>query len=682
MNLFRIFLYVVMPFLFVIPPLFAQKNNPIPTAVVHHVDGGYSLLRGGKPYFIKGAGGSQYLDRLKAYGGNSVRTWTPKDAMRILDEAYELGLTVTLGLDIRTERHGFDYDNDEAVAEQLEATRQVILSYKDHPALLAWGIGNELNLHYSNPKVWNAVNDIAQMIQQVDGKHIVTTMLAGINKKEIDYIKERCPSLDLIAVQVYGDLASVPQKIKDAGWDKAYMVTEWGPTGHWEVASTPWGAPLEETSAEKARVYKERYQASIAKDNACLGSYVFLWGQKQERTPTWYGLFTEDGEENEVVDVMQYLWSGEWPKNRAPHLERVTLDGKLAKDFPILEAGNDYVIAAAVTDPDDDRLQVRWELLEESTDLKEGGDREERPKALSGLIKNIDGERAKLTAPKAGAYRLFFYANDGHNHVATANIPFYVSSAENKAAVEQYRFSTSPVWADEFDYEGLPDAAKWSYDIGGSGWGNNELQYYTEARPENVHVADGLLTISARKEAYEGSEFTSTRLVSKGKGDFLYGRFEVRAKVPEGRGTWPAAWMLPTDWAYGDWPASGEIDILEHVGYDQDVVHISVHTEDYNHSIGTQKTAFKKIENATTAFHTFRVDWTPQYIRGFVDDVQLFHFPNEGKDYKAWPFDKKFHWLLNLAVGGDWGGQQGVDDEAFPAQYQVDYVRVYELLNP
>lgn len=249
-------------------------------------------------------------------------------------------------------------------------------------------------------------------------------------------------------------------------------------------------------------------------------------------------------------------------------------------------------------------------------------------------------------------------------------------------APKEYEFSATPSWADEFDYEGLPDTDKWNYDIGGSGWGNNELQYYTEARPENVHVADGLLTITARKEAYEGSEYTSTRLVSKGKGDFLYGRFEVRAKAAKGRGTWPAAWMLPTDWAYGDWPASGEIDILEHVGYDQDVVHISVHTEDYNHSIGTQKTAFKKIENATTEFHIFRVDWTPQYIRGFVDDVQLFNFPNEGKGYQAWPFDKKFHWLLNLAVGGNWGGQQGIDDEAFPAQYQVDYVRVYDLLNP
>jgi len=246
---------------------------------------------------------------------------------------------------------------------------------------------------------------------------------------------------------------------------------------------------------------------------------------------------------------------------------------------------------------------------------------------------------------------------------------------------KEYSFSATPTWSDEFEYEGLPDVKKWSYDVGSqnNGWGNNELQYYTEANLENARVEDGVLTITAKREAFEGFNYTSARLVSKGKGDFLYGRFEVRAKVPPGKGTWAAAWMLPTDWAYGSWPASGEIDILEHVGYDQDVVHISMHTEAYNHSIGTQKTATKKIQNATTEFHIYRVDWTPDYIKGFVDNVEMFHFANEKKGYAVWPFDKKFHWLLNLAVGGDWGGQMCVDEEAFPAKMEVDYVRVYEL---
>lgn len=403
-----------------------SSNKPIKAEIVKDGDG-YTLLRDGKPYFIKGAGGTSYMDKLKAYGGNSIRTWSTQDGQDVLDEAQRLGLTVTMGIGMGTERHGFNYDDTAAVAEQLNRVRQDVLKYKDHPALLAWGIGNELNLEYTNPKVWDAVNQVAEMIHELDPNHLVTTMLAGINQKEIGYIKAKCPALDLIAVQVYGGLASVPEKISSTGWDKAYIVTEWGPTGHWESLQTPWNASVEETSSEKAAVYKSRYEASIAKDNRCLGSYVFLWGQKQERTPTWYGLFTEAGEENEVVDVMQYLWSGTWPDNRAPHLDSIVLNGKKVLDFIYLNPGETYPVNLYVTDPDNDKLTIRWELLPESTDLKTGGDRESRPKAIPGRIENISADQARLTAPEEeGAYRLFVYASDGNNKVATANIPFFV----------------------------------------------------------------------------------------------------------------------------------------------------------------------------------------------------------------------------------------------------------------
>lgn len=417
----------------VIPVLFsitfnavAQNNKPIKSEIVKQNDG-FQLLRGGKPYFIKGAGGTNYMDRLKAYGGNSIRTWSTSNGDKILDEAQKLGLTVTMGISVGVERHGFNYDDPEAVAKQLNRIRGEVLKYKDHPALLAWGIGNELNLEYKNPKVWDAVNDISKLIHELDPNHIVTTMLAGINQKEIDYIKEKCPSLDLIAVQVYGGLASVPQRIKATGWNKAYMVTEWGPTGHWEGPQTPWKASVEETSSEKAAVYKSRYEASIKTDKSCIGSYVFLWGQKQERTPTWYGLFTEAGEENEVVDVMQYLWSGTWPKNRAPHLNSFKIDGKKVLDFIYLSPGQKYPADIDVVDPDNDKLTTRWELLPESTDLKNGGDRESRPGPIQGLVNEVAYNKAVLTAPeKEGAYRLFLYVSDGNNNVATANIPFYV----------------------------------------------------------------------------------------------------------------------------------------------------------------------------------------------------------------------------------------------------------------
>lgn len=245
---------------------------------------------------------------------------------------------------------------------------------------------------------------------------------------------------------------------------------------------------------------------------------------------------------------------------------------------------------------------------------------------------------------------------------------------------KKWSFETTPSWSDEFDYSGTPVSSKWDYDLGGSGWGNNEKQNYTNL-PENVNVANGLLTITARKETSGQMAYSSTRLVTRNKLDVLYGRFEIRAKLPSGTGTWPAIWMLPTDRAYGDWPKSGEIDIMEHVGYDQDNVHFTVHTEAYYFKIQTQKSATKKIPGVSSDFHKYRVDWTPYAVRGFFDDVQVFEFANEGTGYKVWPFDKRFHLLMNIAVGGDWGGSKGIDDSIFPQKMEVDYVRYYKMID-
>ncbi|MDB5200818.1 MAG: glycoside hydrolase family 16 [Ferruginibacter sp.] len=242
-----------------------------------------------------------------------------------------------------------------------------------------------------------------------------------------------------------------------------------------------------------------------------------------------------------------------------------------------------------------------------------------------------------------------------------------------------WAFEATPVWSEEFNTNGAPDPANWYYDIGGSGWGNHELQYYSNDA-SNVAIDNGILSITARKQQSNGSNYTSARLVSKNKGDFLYGRAEIRAKLPAGRGTWPAIWMLPTDWVYGNWPASGEIDIMEHVGYDPNKVHFSAHTKSYNWTIGTERTAIQTIPTAITDFHKYRVDWTPYAVRGYYDDALIFTFVNDGKGFSSWPFDKRFHLLLNVAVGGDWGGAQGVDDTVFPATMQVDYVRVYKMI--
>lgn len=235
------------------------------------------------------------------------------------------------------------------------------------------------------------------------------------------------------------------------------------------------------------------------------------------------------------------------------------------------------------------------------------------------------------------------------------------------------------VWSDEFDYDGLPDSTRWSYDVGGHGWGNQELQFYTEAREQNARVDGDVLIIEAHKESGFARDYTSARLVSKDKGDWTYGRLEVRAQLPRGRGTWPAIWMLPTksDYGNGGWPDTGEIDIMEHVGFNPNVVHATVHTDRYNHQSGTQRGGSTIVPDATQAFHDYVAEWSPTRIEFSIDGVVLFRFYNDNQGWSTWPFDRPFHLIMNIAVGGSWGGQQGVDDSIFPQQMVIDHVRVY-----
>jgi beta-glucanase (GH16 family) len=240
-----------------------------------------------------------------------------------------------------------------------------------------------------------------------------------------------------------------------------------------------------------------------------------------------------------------------------------------------------------------------------------------------------------------------------------------------------------PVWFDEFNYSGSPDSTKWNYDLGDGcpnvcGWGNNEAQYYTQDL-KNVRVENGNLIIEAHQDSLGGKAYTSTRIVSKHKGDWLYGRIEVKAKLPRGKGTWPAIWMLSTDWKYGGWPESGEIDIMEHVGYDPGVIHGTIHTEAYNHVKGTQKEGKITVSDCMDEFHVYAIDWTKDKIDFFIDE-KLYHTVNRDPkdDFKGWPFDQPFHLIMNIAVGGNWGGKEGIDPAIWPQRMEVDYVRVYQ----
>ncbi|MBT8059291.1 MAG: hypothetical protein KJO33_06830 [Gammaproteobacteria bacterium] len=413
-----------------VPP--GTSGGAVPVEVVRDEEG-WTLLRGGQPYVIKGAGtNGRNLVKLAASGGNSFRNWRDfdsPDGMPVLDEALELGLTVAMCLPIGRERHGFDYDDPEAVRRQFEFVRQEVLRYKDHPALLLWIIGNEPDLNYSNPKVFDAINDISKMIHEVDGRHPTTTALSFSFKPElVDHVKKRMPDLDMISVQKYADIVNLPRYIDQAGIDLPYLVTEYGPVGHWEVEKTAWGAPIEPTSSEKAAHYRKNFEAVIeANPDRILGSYAFLWGQKQERTPTWYGMFLEDGSVTEAVDAMHFAWSGAWPDNRSPRMEGFYLDARPVEAGIELEPGERYPARAVASDPDGDPLTYRWALRRESDATQVGGDREEIPEKIPGLIEAADDGHAVLSAPEqAGDYRLFVYVYDGNGHAGHANIPFRV----------------------------------------------------------------------------------------------------------------------------------------------------------------------------------------------------------------------------------------------------------------
>ena len=398
-------------------------------------DGVYALHVDGQPFRVKGAGmGGEGQEELAARGGNSFRTWrTGMDVARVramLDRAQRNGLKVAMGIEVGNERHGFDYDDRAAVERQRERIRREVALYKDHPAVLMWVVGNELNLHCRNPKVWNAVGALADTIHEEDPHHPVMTTLAGFDRALIDLLKARAPSLDLIGVQLYGDIGALPEKLADSGWTGPYVVTEWGPTGHWESPLTTWKAPVEDDASRKVQLLQQRYEQVIAADTTQgLGSYVFLWGNKQERTPTWYGLFLPTGESTPAVDAMQYVWTGAWPANRAPSIRPLRLDGRLATDSVVLAPGASYAAQVEAQDADGDALTYHWTVLHESTATSIGGDREDVP-AQVALAMQEDGRGGLvLVAPDApGAYRLFVEVHDGHGHAAYANLPFRVAA--------------------------------------------------------------------------------------------------------------------------------------------------------------------------------------------------------------------------------------------------------------
>ena len=412
-------------------------DQPISVEILEE-NGQFQLYRGGEPTFIKGARtlGTRYIDKVAEYGGNSVRIGYGNGVQEVLDKAHDLGLSVLVGLPVRAERDGFDYSDEEAVSAQFERVKEIVQTYKNHPAVLMWVIGNELDHIPGNRpydlNLWDAVNDIARMIHETDPHHPAMTVIGTGMREKLADLMERAPDLDLLGINAYADLVDVPEWLDEYGWNKPFAVTEWGPSGHWEVPRTEWGAVIEETSTKKAELYKQRYREVIEADPRSVGSYAFLWtSNRMERTHTWYNMFHDDGSEKAAVEVMRYLWTGEWPENRAPRIEAFTINGLNALDSIILEEGQVHTAKIKASDPDGDPLHVEWELLPELDEFAAyAGQGETKPDSIEDFIVSA-GEIEKeigfrVPAEPDRTYRLFVYVYDGQGNVGVANIPFYL----------------------------------------------------------------------------------------------------------------------------------------------------------------------------------------------------------------------------------------------------------------
>jgi len=406
----------------------AARPQAIPVELVQDARGAWTMLRGGRPYFVEGAGGPGSIRSLAEAGGNSVRTWSSDGVAAVLDSAQAVGVTVMVGLWMGHERHGFNYRDDWARRDQLARFTEVVRTYRNHPALLCWGVGNEVDLFYTDLNVWSAVQDVAAMIHREDPLHPTVVVTAGIDVAEVALIGEHCPDVDLLGVNTYGAIGALKEDIALFGWKKPYLVTEWGATGHWEVAKAAWGAPIEESSSLKAERYRERYRTGVLGDpDRCLGSYAFLWGQKQETTPTWYGVYLEDGRALGPVDAMTEAWTGRLPEQQAPVWNTLRINGSTAAAPFETAPGARLSVAGTWQDPDGDAITVRWEIVPESTDIKAGGDRESRPPTYATADGTGPDGAATLRAPFAlGPYRLFAYLDDGQGKAAVWNVPFLV----------------------------------------------------------------------------------------------------------------------------------------------------------------------------------------------------------------------------------------------------------------
>jgi len=405
---------------------------------IEHQEDAFRIHRDGKPYYIKGIAGREFLESAAAAGANSIRTWGPRDADVLLDRAQDLNMTVMLG--IWLSQHASDYADPIYKKRKIQEVQSLVESHKNHPALLVWSLGNEINLEGADTRAaWQFVDELARMIKDQDVNHPVTTVISS-KQTTLNKIAAFAPNLDAVGINAYGSVTCLRTMVDHSSYNGPYLITEWGVNGHWETAQTSWGRPIEPTGTQKAEYHLLRYaQDILANSDRCIGSYVFLWGQKQERTPTWFSMFLDNLPGTDTarvsfpaVDAMHFNWTGRWPVNRAPQVLTMMINDVPADRNIILSPGEPMISRVEAGDPENDPLSYVWELLEEPSVLGTGGSHEPRPKTLSS-VRRDNLPVLSLYAPlAAGAYRLFVYVLDHNGHAGTANIPFQVRESRGQ----------------------------------------------------------------------------------------------------------------------------------------------------------------------------------------------------------------------------------------------------------
>ena len=396
-------------------------------------DGRFHLMIDGVDTYIKGVGGTNRLDIAAANGANAFRTWggSVENAKRDHARATELNMYVMQGIGLP--KDSAQYNNEQFKERTRASVRALAEALKDEPNLLVWGIGNEIEHGTANtPAAWKFVNELALLIKSVDSRHLVSTVISH-NAKALNLIAEFAPDLDVVGVNSYGSISQLEKMVNDSKWKGAYIITEWGPTGWWETTRTQWRAPIEQTSEEKRIVYEDRYNNYIKNPPRCLGSFVFLWGQKEERTPTWFSMFVESnvnglplkGEKTPMVEAMERVWTGKEPAQTAPVVHGIFINNTKPVENIIVKAGATFEGRVDATDREGDQMTYVWEILKEATVTASGGAYEPRPDRTDN-VHTTSINSLKSSISESGEYRLYVYILDGTGFVSTANAPFLV----------------------------------------------------------------------------------------------------------------------------------------------------------------------------------------------------------------------------------------------------------------